>query len=122
MTDGQKPGVSLALGDLISTQMTDQQPAEAAGTTVEVRAEEPKPAKRTRREGGPAAPSPGGWAGPVPKNRISREPLNANVPAELDLLRRLRRYSADTGVDMQDFVAWAVHQALDEQGYRITRR
>jgi len=48
---------------------------------------------------------------------IAREALKADVPAELDLLHRLRRYRLDTGTDIRDQVAIAVDEWLTSQGY-----
>jgi len=48
---------------------------------------------------------------------IAREALKADVPAELALLQRLRRYRLDTGTDIRDQVAIAVDEWLTSQGY-----
>jgi len=48
---------------------------------------------------------------------IAREALKADVPADLALLHRLRRYRLDTGTDIRDQVAIAVDEWLTSQGY-----
>ncbi len=48
---------------------------------------------------------------------IAREALKADVPADLALLHRLRRYRLDTGTDIRDQVAIAVDEWLTGQGY-----
>jgi hypothetical protein len=48
---------------------------------------------------------------------IAREALKADVPADLALLHRLRRYRLDTGLDIRDQVAIAVDEWLTSQGY-----
>lgn len=117
MTDQQKPpsGSAVALQDLVNGSMEEEtEPAERA---VEVR-----PRRNTVRVGRAKATKPsqgGGWAGAVPKVQVRRESLNVALPVELDLLRRLRLFSAATGIDVQDFVAAAVHNALNDEGYDL---
>jgi hypothetical protein len=48
---------------------------------------------------------------------VAREALKADVPADLALLHRLRRYRLDTGTDIRDQVAIAVDEWLTSQGY-----
>lgn len=48
---------------------------------------------------------------------IAREALKADVPAELELIQRLRRYRLDKGVDIRDQVAMAVDGWLTGEGY-----
>jgi|SRR5580704_4567129 hypothetical protein len=48
---------------------------------------------------------------------IAREALKADVPAELELIQRLRRYRLDKGVDIRDQVAMAVDAWLTGEGY-----
>ncbi len=63
----------------------------------------PRPRERSR--------NPRRWPG------IAREALKADVPADLALLHRLRRYRLDTGTDIRDQVAIAVDEWLTSQGY-----
>ena len=53
----------------------------------------------------------------APRRQVPREALKADVPAELELLQRLRRYRLDTGTDIRDQVAVAVDEWLTGQGY-----
>lgn len=48
---------------------------------------------------------------------VAREALKADVPADLALLRRLRAYRLDHGVDIRDQVALAVDEWLTREGY-----
>lgn len=93
----------------------------------------PAPAARTRPT--PPERTAPKEQGPVPRGRstaarpsardlatparpvIAREALKADVPADLDLLHRLRRYRLDTGTDIRDQVAIAVDEWLTSQGY-----
>ena len=63
-----------------------------------------------------ARPSARDLAAPARPN-IAREALKADVPADLALLHRLRRYRLDTGTDIRDQVAIAVDEWLTGQGY-----
>jgi len=51
------------------------------------------------------------------RGQVAREALKADVPAELGLLQRLRRYRLDNGMDIRDQVAIAVDEWLTSQGY-----
>jgi hypothetical protein len=51
------------------------------------------------------------------REHVPREALKADVPAELDLIRRLHRYRLDNNVDMRDQVAMAVDEWLTRHGY-----
>ncbi len=64
----------------------------------------------------PARPSARDLAAPA-RPSIAREALKADVPADLALLHRLRRYRLDTGTDIRDQVAIAVDEWLTSQGY-----
>jgi hypothetical protein len=79
--------------------------------------------RRAARQDAPAAAKP---AGQRPTARdltaparpaIAREALKADVPADLALLQRLRRYRLDKGVDIRDQVAIAVDEWLTREGY-----
>lgn len=48
---------------------------------------------------------------------MAREALKVDVPAELELLRRLRSYRLDHGQDIRDSVALAVDEWLTREGY-----
>jgi len=74
-----------------------------------------RPAPRARSTT-PARPSARDLAAPA-RPSIAREALKADVPAELALLHRLRRYRLDTGMDIRDQVAIAVDEWLTGQGY-----
>lgn len=63
-----------------------------------------------------ARPSARDLAAPA-RPSIAREALKADVPADLALLHRLRRYRLDTGIDIRDQVAIAVDEWLTSQGY-----
>lgn len=63
-----------------------------------------------------ARPSARDLAAPV-REPVPREALKADVPAELDLIRRLHRYRLDKGIDMRDQVAIAVDEWLTREGY-----
>jgi hypothetical protein len=63
-----------------------------------------------------ARPSARDLAAPA-RPSIAREALKADVPADLALLHRLRRYRLDTGTDIRDQVAIAVDEWLTSQGY-----
>jgi hypothetical protein len=63
-----------------------------------------------------ARPSARDLAAPA-RPSIAREALKADVPADLALLHRLRRYRLDTGTDIRDQVAIAVDEWLTGQGY-----
>jgi hypothetical protein len=64
----------------------------------------------------PARPTARDLAAPA-RPSIAREALKADVPADLALLHRLRRYRLDTGTDIRDQVAIAVDEWLTNQGY-----
>jgi len=64
----------------------------------------------------PARPTARDLAAPA-RPSIAREALKADVPADLALLHRLRRYRLDTGTDIRDQVAIAVDEWLTSQGY-----
>ena len=64
----------------------------------------------------PARPTARDLAAPA-RPSIAREALKADVPADLALLHRLRRYRLDTGTDIRDQVAIAVDEWLTGQGY-----
>ena len=51
------------------------------------------------------------------RRSVAREALKADVPTELGLLDRLRRYRLDKGVDIRDQVAIAVDEWLTAEGY-----
>jgi hypothetical protein len=51
------------------------------------------------------------------RQAVPREALKADVPTELDLVRRLHLYRLDHGLDIRDQVAIAVDQWLESQGY-----
>jgi hypothetical protein len=51
------------------------------------------------------------------REHVPREALKADVPSELDLIRRLHRYRLDNNVDMRDQVAMAVDEWLTRHGY-----
>lgn len=72
-------------------------------------------APRTQPET-PARPTARDLAAPA-RPIIAREALKADVPADLALLHRLRRYRLDTGTDIRDQVAIAVDEWLTSQGY-----
>jgi len=80
----------------------------------------PGPAPRRQRapraRSAAARPSARDLAAPS-RPVIAREALKADVPAELALLQRLRRYRLDTGTDIRDQVAIAVDEWLASQGY-----
>lgn len=48
---------------------------------------------------------------------LPRQALKADVPTELQLLRRLRQYRLDHDVDIRDQVALAVDAWLSGRGY-----
>ena len=64
----------------------------------------------------PARPTARDLAAPA-RPSIAREALKADVPADLALLHRLRRYRLDTGTDIRNQVAIAVDEWLTSQGY-----
>jgi hypothetical protein len=74
-----------------------------------------RPAARSRSATTPR-PSARDLAAPA-RPSIAREALKADVPADLALLHRLRRYRLDTGIDIRDQVAIAVDEWLTGQGY-----
>jgi hypothetical protein len=76
------------------------------------------PAARRPPKARPAAgrPSARDLAAPA-RQAVAREALKADVPAELALLQRLRRYRADHSVDIRDQVAIAVNEWLTREGY-----
>jgi len=82
-------------------------------TTPERAPKAQRPAPRARAAARPSARDLAAPARPV----IAREALKADVPADLDLLHRLRRYRLDTGTDIRDQVAIAVDEWLTSQGY-----
>lgn len=51
------------------------------------------------------------------RQSIPREAIKVDVPAELELLHRLRRRQLDTGMLIRDQVAIAVDEALTRDGY-----
>lgn len=51
------------------------------------------------------------------RQTFAREALKADVPADLALIQRLRRYRLDNGVDIRDQVAIAVDEWLTREGY-----
>jgi hypothetical protein len=108
--DQKANGTAVALADLVNSGV--QQPERPEPRSASARPRPPKAAA-------PAAPQPEGWAGAVPKSKVTREPINVGLPVELDLHRRLRRYRADTNVEIQDFVAAVLHEALEQLGYHI---
>jgi hypothetical protein len=94
-----------------------------------------RPPRPPARRDTPAEPSAAAAASPDPdpaeapprpsardlvtprRDQVAREALKADVPAELALLQRLRRYRLDTGTDIRDQVAMAVDEWLTSQGY-----
>ena len=48
---------------------------------------------------------------------VARDALKVDVPADLELLRRLHAYRLDHGLDIRDQVAIAVDEWLTGQGY-----
>lgn len=52
-----------------------------------------------------------------PKERIEREQISAMVPAELQLVRRMRLLWAHEGIEQRDLVALAVDAELRSRGY-----
>lgn len=82
-----------------------------------------RPARQAARRSGadasqskPGRPTAQDLVAPV-RQTIAREALKADVPADLALLQRLRRYRLDNGVDIRDQVAIAVDEWLRGQGY-----
>ena len=73
-------------------------------------------AARPRPRGRSARPSARDLIAPA-RVSIAREALKADVPAELELIQRLRRYRLDKGVDIRDQVAMAVDAWLTGEGY-----
>lgn len=74
------------------------------------------PRSTPRRAAQPRRPAARDLVAP-PRPSVAREALKADVPAELDLVHRLRRYRLDKGVDIRDQVALAVDGWLTSQGY-----
>ena len=101
------------LSDLI------EEPAEKAINPQQVVAGAPpaaSPRRRAPRAKRPARPAARDLVSPA-RPVIAREALKADVPAELELLRRLRAYRNDKGVDIRDQVALAVDEWLTREGY-----
>jgi hypothetical protein len=74
-------------------------------------------AAEPRAQQAPAArPSARDLAAPA-KQAVLREALKVDVPGELALLRRLRSYRLDKGMDIRDQVAIAVDEWLTREGY-----
>ena len=65
----------------------------------------------------PVRPTARELAAPPRGQVVAREALKADVPADLALLHRLRRYRLDNGGDIRDQVAIAVDEWLTSQGY-----
>jgi hypothetical protein len=79
------------------------------------------PRRRPERSGaerstGDPRPTARDLAAPA-RRTVTREALKADVPADLALLQRLRRYRLDKGVDIRDQVAIAVDEWLTREGY-----
>jgi len=93
------------------------EPATRAGPSPPERTA-PKAQRRAPRSqpDTPARPTARDLAAPA-RPSIAREALKADVPADLALLHRLRRYRLDTGTDIRDQVAIAVDEWLTGQGY-----
>jgi hypothetical protein len=107
------------LSDVISPAALDTPPMPAHPPTTPEPAAAAAP-KRSRPPAGKAAPPPRPTARELaapPRGPIAREALKADVPADLALLQRLRRYRLDNGVDIRDQVAIAVDEWLTSQGY-----
>jgi hypothetical protein len=101
----------------------DLPPAQASPPPPVAQEEDRGPAKpasrrapRPQRPAKAARPTARDLAAPA-KQSIAREALKADVPADLALLQRLRRYRLDTGIDIRDQVAIAVDEWLTSQGY-----
>lgn len=52
-----------------------------------------------------------------PQPRMAREQISCMVPAELELVRRLRLFWAHEGVEQRDLVAIAIDRELRSRGY-----
>lgn len=52
-----------------------------------------------------------------PREKVEREQISAMVPAELDLVRRMRLLWAHEGIEQRDLVAFAVDHELRARGY-----
>ncbi len=71
-----------------------------------------------RAAAGTGRPRPSARDLAVPaRQSVLREALKADVPAQLGLLTRLRRYRLDKGMDIRDQVAIAVDEWLAREGY-----
>jgi hypothetical protein len=75
-----------------------------------------RPAATKAPTGAPPRPTARELATPV-RGPVAREALKADVPADLGLLQRLRRYRLDNGMDIRDQVAIAVDEWLTSEGY-----
>jgi hypothetical protein len=104
------------LSDVISPAALDtpampQHPPQPAAP-----APERSPAPAAAADAPPVRPTARELAAP-PRGPVAREALKADVPADLGLLQRLRRYRLDKGMDIRDQVAIAVDEWLTSQGY-----
>lgn len=135
-----RSGSALALGDVINEGLKTREdkpqppvqapapepppapvPAVPAPAAMPV-AKQPEPAPDDDGDEVEVAEIVPGWTGTAARPKVRRRQLNVGLPEDLDLHYRLQIFNADTGVDVQDVVAEAIHEKLTALGYPLRKR